>query len=67
MLIITLLITSCAASNLSKTYDGREIIMSIPKGEERMWVDFYKCDMNLTYAQRNTEELFNYKICKMEE
>lgn len=59
LLIVLITLTSCATTG--DIVDGETLIMAIPKGCERQYVNFYKCEFSKTMLDK-----FFMKECKME-
>ena len=59
LVIMLIILTSCATTG--DIIDGETLIMAIPKGCEKQYVEFYKCEFSKTIL----DKLF-MKECKME-
>jgi hypothetical protein len=48
IMLIAMALSSCAGN----IYDGESLIMAIPKGCERQYVNYYKCEMSKTLLDK---------------
>ncbi len=59
ILTTTLIFNGCAAN----TYDGKTLILAIPKDCEKQYVDYYKCEMTKTFFDRLLRKKCEAKPC----